>query len=199
MTDIILRFIEGGGYLGIAFLMALENIIPPIPSEVIMGFAGIAVAHGRLNFALVLVAGTLGSTAGNYAWYALGKRLGIARLKPLVDRWGRWLTLEWRDVERAQGLFQRHGGIVVFLFRISPAFRTMISLPAGLAGMPRGSFLLATLIGTAGWNVVLIEAGVLLGRHFDRLERYTGPATIALLALAGLAWLYRVATWRPRG
>ncbi len=135
MTDWILHLIDAGGYWGIGFLMVLENIFPPIPSELIMGIGGIRVGQGRMEMLPLLIAGTIGTTIGNYFWYLVGAKLGIARLKPLVVRYGRWATLEWRDVEALDNIFLRYGQIVVFVFRFMPAFRTMISLPAGLFRM----------------------------------------------------------------
>ena len=198
MTELILRLIEQSGYIGIALLMALENIIPPIPSELIMGFGGIAAAHGRFEFWLLVAVGTIGSTAGNYFWYALGRRFGYQRLEPFVRRWGRWLTLEWRDVERINAFFSRHGQWVVFVIRFMPAFRTIISLPAGLTAMPRGRFLLATAAGTTIWNIFLAGAGYLLGSRFRTAEAWTGPVAIGITVLAVLFYLYRAATWKPR-
>ena len=101
MGEWIIELISSSGYWGIAFLMALENIFPPIPSELIMGVGGLAVARGKMEFWPLLAAGTIGSTLGNYVWFLAGDRLGYARLQPFVRRWGRWLTLEWRDIERA--------------------------------------------------------------------------------------------------
>ena len=131
MNEAILSLIEAGGYWGIFALMVIENVFPPIPSEVIMGLGGMAVARGTMSFWPLLLVGTVGSTLGNYAWFLVGDRLGYRRLQPIVTRWGRWLTLEWRDVERATAFFQRHGQWIVFALRFSPLLRTMISLPAG--------------------------------------------------------------------
>ncbi len=197
MTDFILRVITGGGYFGIAFLMALENVVPPIPSEVIMGFGGIAVARGDMNFAALIAAGTVGTTLGNYAWYLVGAKLGYRRLKPFVDRHGRWLTVDWRNVESINGLFQRHGGKIVFFVRFLPTFRTMISLPAGMARMPRGRFLLFTAAGAAVWNTVLAGAGYILGTRFSTLEKYVGPVGLATVGMVVCWYVWRVFTWRP--
>ena len=158
MHELILRIIEQGGLLGIFVLMALENI-PPIPSEVIMGLGGVAVSRGTMDFWPLMLVGTVGCTAGNYMWYWLGDHWGRTRLEPFVDRWGRWLTMEWEDVEIARGFFQRHGPWVVFVFRFTPVFRTMISLPAGLAHMGVGRFLVFTFAGAFIWNLLLVEGG----------------------------------------
>lgn len=198
MTEFILRVITAGGYWGIAFLMALENIFPPVPSEVIMGFGGIAVARGHFGFLPLLLVGTLGTTAGNYVWYMIGERLGVRGLKPLVDRWGRWLTVEWADVKALRRRFRQQGGRIVFTFRFLPTFRTMVSLPAGMARMPRGRFLAFTFAGSAIWNAGLIAAGYVLGRQFTRLEHWIGWAGVAVTALFIALYFYRVATWKPR-
>ena len=199
MTEWITNLIEGGGYWGIALLMALENIFPPIPSEVIMGVGGIAVAKGRMEFWPLLVAGTIGSTAGNYAWYLLGNRLGYKRLRPFIARWGRWLTLDWRAVETIVDFFKRHGHWVVFVLRFSPLLRTIISLPAGLAQMGHFKFLVFTFAGAAIWNAALIGGGHFLGSRFgDTIEQWTGPVVIGIVVLALAGYAFRVATWKPR-
>jgi len=198
MTEWILRLIEGGGYWGIAFLMFIENVIPPIPSEVIMGLGGIAVARGSMEFWPLLIVGTLGSTLGNYVWFLAGDRLGYRRLRPFVDRYGRWLTMEWEDIERATGFIQRHGQWMVFVLRFSPLLRTIISLPAGLAHMPHGRFLLFTFGGAAVWNAVLIGGGSWLSRYLEEAQGILNwiVAGSLVLALAGYAW--RVFTWHRR-
>ena len=198
MTQWILDVIAAGGYWGIMLLMALENIFPPIPSEIIMGLGGINVAHGRMDFWPLLAAGTIGSTIGNYAWYMVGARLGHERLRPFITRYGRWLTMDWEDVEGMIAFFQRHGHWVVFGLRFSPLMRTMISLPAGMARMHRGQFILYTAIGTTIWNIILIGAGFYLGRNFAQIEHYTGPITVATIGIILAVYLWRVARWRKR-
>ena len=199
MTELVLNIVARGGYIGIAFLMALENVIPPIPSELIMGLGGIAVARGTMAMAPLVVAGTAGTTIGNLFWYWIGRRFGYRGLKPFVDRWGRWLTIEWDDVEKLQRIFKRHGGGLVFVFRFLPTFRTMISLPAGMARMSFWRFVVCTFAGSAIWNTVLGAAGYYLGTRFGVLERYVGPISIAIIVAIVLLYAWRMATWRPRG
>jgi len=198
MTEFILNLIAWGGYVGIFILMTLENVFPPIPSEVIMGLGGMAVARGDMDMTPLLIVATLGTTAGNMVWYGIGRWIGIARLKPFVDRYGRWLTLTWDEVEQLNRFFNRHGLWVVFFFRFLPTFRTMISLPAGMAkmGMPR--FLLATFVGSAIWNAVLAYAGLLLGSRFEELQVYVGPVAVVTTAAVVVVWAYRVVTWKRR-
>ena len=198
MTDFILEWIEWGGYLGIFLLMTLENVFPPIPSEVIMGFGGISVARGQMAMLPLVLWGTAGTTAGNIFWYAIGRRLGYARFRPFVERHGRWLTMEWEDVERVRHFFRVHGGWMVFVFRFLPTFRTMISLPAGMAAMPVWKFVLWTFAGSLIWNGFLAGAGYVLGTRFRAMEQYLGPLGIAVTVLAVGYWLWRVATWKPR-
>ncbi len=199
MNEWIVRLIEQGGYLGIFFLMVIENVFPPIPSEVIMGLGGVAVARGSMSFWPLLAVGTLGSTLGNYVWFLAGDRLGYRRLQPLVDRWGRWLTLEWQDIEAATGCFRRHGQWIVFALRFSPFLRTMISLPAGLAHMNRCRFLVFTFAGAAVWNAALIHGGRWLASYLEQsgtaMDWFVGGGLVLMLAV----YLWRVLTWKPRG
>lgn len=198
MNAWIVHLIEQGGYAGIFVLMVLENVFPPIPSELIMGLGGIAVARGTMSFWPLLLVGTAGSTLGNYVWFLAGDRFGYARLQPIVARWGRWLTMDWQDVERATDFFQRRGQWVVFAMRFSPFLRTMISLPAGLAHMRHGRFLLFTFAGAAVWNTLLIHGGRLVEHYLATFEDAIGYAIVGLSGVA-LAWyLWRVIRWRPK-
>ncbi len=198
MGEFIVESIARGGYLGIFLLMVLENVIPPVPSEVIMGIGGILVARGEMQFWPLLVIATVGTTAGNYFWYWLGDRFGYRRLEPFVQRWGRWLTLEWEDIERAILFFHKYGDWVIFLLRFSPFLRTIISLPAGLVHMRLERFLFFTFTGSLIWNAALIMSGQWLSRWLERSQDVLGWGIIALTALAIAAYLWRVVTWKPR-
>lgn len=198
MTEFILELIRWGGYFGIFVLMVLENVFPPIPSEVIMGLGGIAVAQGDMAVVPLLLWGTAGTTIGNLFWYEIGRRVGYQRLRPFVDRYGRWLTIEWDEVERLYGFFQRWGGTVVFLFRFMPTFRTLISLPAGALHMPIGRFLFVTFAGSAIWNSALIGAGYYLGQNFEQLQEWVGPVAVGFTIAIIVVYLYRVITWPNR-
>jgi membrane protein DedA with SNARE-associated domain len=197
MSGWIIRLIEGGGYWGVAFLMALENIFPPIPSELIMGVGGITVARGGMSFVQLLIAGTIGATLGNYVLFLIADKLGFERLRPIVDRWGRWLTMEWEDVEKASAFFRKHGGAVVFFLRFMPMFRSVVSIPAGLSHMSHVQFLLYTAAGAAIWNALLIALGRWAGRAFGEAEQWLGWATIAVAVLTVIYYVYRVSTWKP--
>ena len=198
MHELIIRAIEQGGLVGIFLLMALENIFPPIPSEVIMGLGGVAVSRGTMDFWPLMISGTVGSTLGNYAWYWLGDHWGWTRLEPFVERWGRWLTMEWEDVEKARGFFRRHGPWVVFVFRFTPIFRTMISLPAGLAHMGVWRFLAFTFAGAFIWNLLLVEGGRRLADWLEESQHILGWIILGFIGLALVGYLWRVVTWKPR-
>lgn len=195
MQEWIFRLIEEGGYWGIAALMVLENVFPPIPSEVIMGLGGIGVSRGVFSFWPLLIVGTLGATLGNYIWFLAGSRFGYRRLEPFVARWGRWLTVEWDDVERGTAFFRRHGQWVVFALRFSPLLRTIVSLPAGLVHMSHWRFLIFTFAGSAIWNAALILGGQWLATQ----EKLIGPAVTGFMLLAVVAYVWRVISWKPKG
>ena len=186
------------GYLGIFLLMVLENVIPPIPSEVIMSLGGIAAGQGKMDFTLLVLTGTLGCIVGNLFWYEIGVRFGYRRLKPAIDRWGRWLTMEWEDIEKLRAFFDRWGGVTVFVFRFMPIGRTVISIPAGLLHMPRGRFILYTAAGSAVWNTILVGVGYWLGTNFETIDHWIAPGVTAIVAIGAALYLWRVVTWKPR-
>lgn len=198
MDELIIETIAKGGYLGIFFLMALENVFPPVPSEVIMGIGGVLVARGEMQFWPLLIIATVGTVAGNYFWYWLGNWYGYRRLAPFIDRHGRWLTMEWEDVERAIVFFQKHGDWVIFFLRFSPGLRTIISLPAGLAHMPLWRFLFFTFLGSIIWNAALIMSGKWLSQWLGDSQQVLGYIIVGLIAV-GLLWYgWRFMTWKPR-
>jgi len=198
MHDFIIEAIAQGGYVGIFLLMAIENIFPPIPSEVIMGLGGVLVARGAMDFWLLLLVGTAGSTVGNYVWYWVGDKWGYQRLGPIIQKHGRWITLDFEDIERAVRFFQKRGQWVVFFLRFSPFLRTMVSLPAGLAHMSLWKFFAFTFAGSAIWNVLLIEGGRRLAPLIEKYETYASWSIIGLVALMLVWYLWRVATWKPK-
>ena len=198
MDQLIIDIVARGGYFGIFLLMALENIIPPVPSEVIMGIGGLLVERGQMDFWPLLLIGTAGTTAGNYFWYWIGDKWGYERLEPFVQRWGRWLTLDWEHIETAQRFFIRKGHWVIFFLRFSPFLRTIISLPAGLTHMKLVKFFAYTFAGSLIWNALLIKGGQWLGSYFEESQHILAYIVIGLIAV-GVAWyIYRVATWTPR-
>jgi membrane protein DedA with SNARE-associated domain len=196
MFEFITGFLEKSGYLGVFALMALENIFPPIPSEMIMPFAGFVVAKGKLNLVGVLLAGTAGSVAGALPWYWAAKKYGCVRLKRLAERHGRWLTIGADDIDKALDAFRRHGRKTVLFGRLVPAVRTLISVPAGLADMPVAQFLLYSGIGSLVWTGVLMAAGFLLEDKYTEVAKYVDPVSKVILGLLLAAYLYRVVTYR---
>lgn len=198
MDSLIIDLIDRGGYLGIFLLMVLENVVPPVPSEVIMGIGGLLVQRGSMQFWPLLLAGTVGTVAGNYFWYWIGDRYGYRRLEPLVDRWGRWLTVDWHHIATAQLFFVRHGHWVVFFLRFSPFLRTIISLPAGLSHMGKARFLGFTFAGALVWNALLIKGGEWLGHYLADSQNVLSWIILGMLGLGLLGYLYRVLTWKPR-
>ena len=192
MFESITGLIEQGGYFGILALMFLENLFPPIPSEVIMPLAGFLAARGELNVFGVVVAGTLGSFLGALPWYYAGARLGEERMRRLAARHGRWLTLSGDDVLEAGVWFRAHGRKAVFFGRLVPAIRTLISVPAGIAQMPFASFAFYTLAGSAIWTFVLTLAGYLLHAEYDRVADYLDPGSNIVLGTIVAIYLYRL-------
>lgn len=196
MFDLVTGIIAGGGLFGVFALMVLENLFPPIPSEIVMTLAGYLAADGRLSFAGVVVVGTLGSVLGATFWYALGRAVGPVRFLALVDRYGRWLTLSRAEALAAIHWFERHGGKAVFLGRMVPTVRTLISVPAGLAGMAFGRFLLLTTAGSLIWVTGLALAGYVLESQYHRVQAFLDPVTTVVVV--GIVALYLWRLWRQR-
>ncbi|HEX7087131.1 MAG TPA: DedA family protein [Vicinamibacterales bacterium] len=198
MTDWITGALERSGYLGIFLLMVAENAFPPIPSELIMPFAGFTASRGDLQLPLVILAGSAGSVSGAYLWYIVGRALGADALKRVAERRGRWLTLSPGEVDQAVEWFSRRCGRAVFLGRLVPTVRTLISVPAGIAEMARGRFLLLTSLGTAIWSGMLAIAGYVLEGRFADVERYTNPISTAVAVGIAAWYVWRVVTFRSR-
>ncbi len=194
MVEWITETMNSLGYWGIGLLMFLENLFPPIPSELIMPLAGFTVSQGKLEIGPVVFAGVFGTVIGALPWYYAGKILGERRLKNLADRYGKWLTVSSKDITRATGWFDKHGGKAVLLCRLVPGVRTLISLPAGISNMPILPFLLYSTIGTTLWVSLLTYAGYILGNNYKLVEEYLGPVSKIVLVtiLAAFAiWIVR--------
>ncbi|HEX2078428.1 MAG TPA: DedA family protein [Longimicrobium sp.] len=181
------------GPVGIALLMFLENVFPPLPSEVIMPLAGYLSARGEAPFWTVVAAGTVGSLAGAAAWYAVGRAVTHERLCAWVEAHGTWMAMVPADVDRAADWFERHGRGSVFFGRLVPVVRTLISVPAGFSRMRPASFLALSALGTTLWTFVLAWAGRLLGSRFREVEQWIGPVSSAVVIGAVVWYLYRVA------
>jgi len=208
LTDVgswVVEAVRSLGYVGIALLMCLENLFPPLPSELIMPLAGVLAADGDLTLAGVIVAGTVGSLAGQSAWFELGRRLGERRIRAFAARHGRWMAVSPEDLDHARDWLNRHGAAALVLGRLVPTVRTLISLPAGMAGIPWWQFLTYSAVGTTAWTAGLAIAGYVLQSRFTRIRDVMGPVSTAVLALL-LGWyVWRVLTYdrrlrlRPRG
>jgi membrane protein DedA with SNARE-associated domain len=182
------------GYWGIGLLMFLENLFPPIPSELIMPLAGFTVSQGRMNFGMAVLAGTVGTMAGTFAWYYLGRVVNYQRLENLAIRYGKWIGVTVIEIDRVNNWFNKHGNKAVFFGRMVPGIRTLISLPAGMNKMPITSFTLYSTMGTLIWTLALTTAGFLLGDNYAVIEQYLAPVSkVVLFGLLGLVgyWLFR--------
>ncbi|MDQ3477723.1 MAG: DedA family protein [Pseudomonadota bacterium] len=194
MGNWVVRLIEQSGYLGVGFLMFLETVFPPIPSEVIMPIAGVAAANGQLNLWLVILSGTAGAMLGNIFWYLAARALGLQRLRPLIERHGRWLTVSWSEVERAQHWFERRGVAFVLIGRLIPTMRSLVSVPAGLLKMRFRNFVIASTVGTFGWTAVLAGAGYRLRSEFDAVDQFIAPVADAVLLVLIIGYVWRLLT-----
>ncbi len=156
-------------YPGIALVMLAENLFPPIPSELVMPFAGFLAGRGEMNLGLALLAGTIGSVVGAVVLYYIGWWAGERAVRAFVRRYGRFLLLSEGDLDRTISFFERHGKAMVFFARLMPLARSLISIPAGTSRMPLGMFLLFTTLGSAIWNTALAGAGLALGENWDQI------------------------------
>jgi len=185
----VVAVISAAGYAGVAGLMAVESACIPLPSEVIMPFAGYLASTGRFSLVLAATAGAVGCNLGSTVAYAVGARGG----RPLVERWGRYVLLSSEDLDRAERFFRRYGGVAVLVGRLLPVIRTFIALPAGIARMPQLKFQLYTFVGSWPWCYALAYVGYVLGERWKSDPRLRAVmhrfdfAVVGLLAL-GLAW-----------
>lgn len=197
MTDWIIQTISELGYLGIFLVMLAESIFPPIPSELIIPFAGFAAANGDLNLFGVLAAATIGAVVGMLPWYYAGRLFGLERVRSLADRFGRVMAFNADEIDMAVGWFRRFGPIIVLFGRLIPLIRTLISIPAGLSRMSLPVFLLASTTGALVWNTFLTMAGYLLHEHYEVIEVVLDPLSYIVLGLVVVLYLLKVTTWKP--
>ena len=196
LTGTIEDAVVEAGYAGLAAVMAIEVVFPPIPSEIVLPFAGFQVAQGELGFVPALLSSTLGAVLGALVLYAIarfGGRALVLRLHPL-------LRISERDLDRADGWFDRRAVPIVLFGRLVPGVRSLVSVPAGLSEMPLLTFVGATTAGALMWNAALLGAGVALGANYERVEGFVGPVSTAVIVavvlacVAGLIWLRRRST-----
>jgi membrane protein DedA with SNARE-associated domain len=198
MEDLIQNFIESAGLLGVAALMLIENVFPPLPSEVIMPLAGYAAARGDLPIVPIILAGALGSLAGATLFFVVAKWFGEARLRRWADRFGRLFTLTQTDIDRADHWFRRRGHIAVLVGRLVPAIRSVISVPAGLAGMRWSTFLVYSFAGSLIWSAALMLAGYWLGSRSGIVSSLIGPISIAIVVACLAVYAWRFLTYPRR-
>jgi membrane protein DedA with SNARE-associated domain len=196
VTDVV----DTLGYLGVAFLVALENVFPPIPSEAVLPLAGFVAGRGDASLIGMIVAATAGSVVGAWVLYGIASAIGPVRLRAFIVRFGRWFGVREHHLERAEEWFDRRADAAVLIGRCVPLIRSVVSVPAGFRRMPIGRFTLLTALGSAMWNTALISAGAVLGERWERVGDVVGlvqgAVIVAVVALVGyLAWIRLV---RPR-
>ncbi|MBW4686197.1 MAG: DedA family protein [Komarekiella atlantica HA4396-MV6] len=196
MLEWITNTINYMGYLGIALLMFVENLFPPIPSELIMPLAGFTAraTPDKLNVIGVFLAGLVGSVLGALIWYYPGKFLGEERLKAWAGRYGRWLAISSKDIAKATRWFDRQGNKAVLIGRLVPGIRTLISVPAGITNMHLLPFLFYTTLGSAIWVGLLTYSGYVLGSQYELVDKYLAPVSkivLGSLVLVFVAWIIK--------
>jgi len=196
------QIISAMGYPGITFVMLVENLFPPIPSEVVMPFAGFLVVDGRFSLPGIILAGTLGSVLGALVIYYIGLWSNERVVRRFIRRWGKYFLLSEDDLDRALNVFDRYGEIIIFVGRLIPIIRSLISLPAGMQRMSMPKFLLFTTMGTAIWSGILGYAGVLLGENWEEIldivDRYEKATAVVLIVLVVVFVGYRLRDMRRK-
>jgi membrane protein DedA with SNARE-associated domain len=196
LSDWVIDVIDKLGYVGVALLVALENLFPPIPSEIVLPFAGVVARQGGATLPGMIVAATIGSVVGALVLYGIAAAIGPERLRGFVVRYGRWFRLTVDDLERAERWFDQRAVVAVLVGRCVPLIRSLVSIPAGFRRMPLGTFLPYTVIGSLIWNSGLVGAGYVLGQEdrWRRIEDVMDVAQYVVIAgiLAAIAWF----VWR---
>lgn len=195
LTDWVVDVIKAIGYLGVALLVAVESIFPPIPSEVVLPAAGLAASRGEANVVLMVVAATVGSVIGAWALYLIAAAIGDTRLHALVARYGRWIGVKPKDLERAESWFDNHSNTAVLICRCVPLIRSLVSIPAGFRRMNPVAFTVYTALGSLVWNAALITAGYQLGDRWEMVGEWVGVLQYFVVA-AILLWMARWAWTR---
>lgn len=197
MENFIIQIIENWGYLGVGLLIAIENIFPPIPSEVILAFGGFMTTKTVLNEVGVILSATIGSTVGAIVLYLIGRILNKERLEKIVSgKIGKVLRLKPQDIEKADKWFDTKGQKTVFICRFIPIVRSLISIPAGMSEMKIWKFLLYTILGSAIWNTVLVLLGKKLGDSWETVVNVFSNFShiiliiLVILCIVGIWWFY---------
>lgn len=196
MRDWIIDFVEvvvqDLGYLGIAGLMWATYIFPPLPTELVMPFVGYAASENEVSFWGAIVAGTVGSVLGTLPWYLVSRMVGQEKFRSWVERQGAWLALSGEEVTKVEQWFERHGHVAVFLGRLVPGIRELISVPAGLSAMPFVQFLAYSVLGIGLWTTVLGLAGYLVETQAAWVHDYLGPVAWVVVIAIVIWYIVRV-------
>ena len=187
------------GYLAILFAMFLENVIPPIPSELIMPLGGFYVSQGQLDFLPVVLAGLLGTVFGAMPWYGIGRLVNEERIEKWLEKNGRWIGINPKELARSRKWFNRYGVSLIFWGRLVPGIRTLISVPAGVELMPIPPFLIWTTAGSLIWTLFLTTTGFYLGDNYSIIEKWINPLStifkvviVLILSYALISIIYKV-------
>jgi membrane protein DedA with SNARE-associated domain len=174
------------GYVGIFFLMMLESMVVPVPSEFVMPFAGFLVAQGTFNFILIIIASTLGSITGSLIFYYIGKTGGHT----LVEKYGKYVLVDMEDIKKTEEWFNKRGELTIFIARLIPVVRHLISLIAGIGKMNVKKFTLYTILGATLWNGILTYLGFILGQHWNEVSQYVEELDVGIIILLVIGCLY---------
>lgn len=186
LTDWAIAVVEQLGYLGVALLVAIENVFPPIPSEIVLSLAGYTAARGDASVVGMIIAATIGSVVGAWILYGLSAAMGPVRLRAVVIRYGNWIGFSEPDLDRAEAWFDRRSRSAVIVCRCIPLIRSLISIPAGFRRMPLAAFTIYTAIGSLVWNTVLITAGYLLAAQWEKVLTVTEPFQTLVVVVLGV-------------
>jgi membrane protein DedA with SNARE-associated domain len=200
LATFVTDLVESLGYPGVALLVAVENVFPPIPSEVVLPLAGFVAGRGDASLIGMIIAATIGSVVGAWALYGIAAAIGEARLHAFVVRYGRWFGLKEADLVRAEEWFDRRATTAVLLGRCIPLIRSIVSIPAGFRRMEPVRFTVLTALGSAVWNTALMVAGAILGDRWERVGSVVGllQAVVIIVVVALVAWFVWKRFVQPR-
>lgn len=198
MDNWITPYLEQYGYLSVFLLIMLENVFPPIPSELILGFGGFMTTYTSMSKTGVIIFATFGSIAGAIILYGVGRLLDVKRLEKIVNRYGNILRIKTNDIKKADLWFKKYGTFTVFFCRMIPLVRSLISIPAGISNMNFSLFLLYTTLGTLIWNVILVWSGAMLGSSWSKILQFKNIYSnityviIALVIVGFILWYVKM-------